>query len=145
VSACRLVVPGFVGIAGLHGRDDVHQPGTIATFRDHACNNILLANMRLADMFYGYSRLGGQQCPSLARAITQRLGKCRVVEASAENTDRVYCPGGDRRPAGRPDRGADDRGGRDIHDRRRWPASTPKSVSQFSRPCYYIRQRKPAL
>ncbi len=32
----------------------------IATFREHACDNILLANMRLADMFYGHSRLGGQ-------------------------------------------------------------------------------------
>jgi len=31
-----------------------------ASLREHACHNILLADMRLADMLYSHSRLGGQ-------------------------------------------------------------------------------------
>jgi hypothetical protein len=54
------VVPGFAGIAGLHGGDDVHQARMIATFREHPSDDIFPADMRLANMFYGHSRLGGQ-------------------------------------------------------------------------------------
>ena len=59
--------------------------------------NILLANMRLVEMFYGYSRLGGQQCRSLAHSITQRLGKCRVVEDA--DAIGIEIPGHPRRVA----------------------------------------------
>ena len=74
------VVPRLVGIAGFHGRDDVHQAGVVATLFKHSCDDIFLADMRLADMLYGHSRLGGQCRRALAHTFTQRLGKFGVVE-----------------------------------------------------------------
>ena len=45
-----LVVPGLVGIADFHGRDDVHQAGVVTAPREHARHNIFLADMRLGDV-----------------------------------------------------------------------------------------------
>ena len=77
---CLLVVPGLVGIAGFHGRDDVHQTGAVATLLEHARNNIFLTDMRLGDVLDGNSRFGGQRCRTVAHAVAQRLGKLGVVE-----------------------------------------------------------------
>jgi hypothetical protein len=75
-----LVVPGFVGVAGLHGGDDVRQARMIATPRELPRDDILLAHMRLANMLYDHSRLGRQGCRTFAHAISQPHRKLRIVE-----------------------------------------------------------------
>jgi hypothetical protein len=59
-----LVVPGLVGIAGFHGRDDGHQTGVVTTLLQHARDNIFLADIRLGDVLDGNARLSGQRCLS---------------------------------------------------------------------------------
>jgi hypothetical protein len=44
-----LVMPGLVGIAGFHRREDVHRPRAIAALLQHPRNNIPLADVGLAD------------------------------------------------------------------------------------------------
>ena len=48
-----LVVPGLVGVAGFHRRDDMHQAGTVATDDKHPGDDILLADVLLGKMFDG--------------------------------------------------------------------------------------------
>src|SRR5271165_3136803 len=55
--AGRLVMPGPVAVAGLHGRDDVHQAGVIATLRQHPRDILFLANMALGDVLDANSGL----------------------------------------------------------------------------------------
>ena len=38
----RLVVPGLVGVAGFHGREDMDQARMVAALREHARHNISL-------------------------------------------------------------------------------------------------------
>jgi hypothetical protein len=75
-----LVVPGLVGVAGFHRRDDVHQARMVATLLKHARHNIFLADMRLGDVLDQDPSLGGQRRRTLAHPIAQRLGEVRVVE-----------------------------------------------------------------
>ena len=75
-----LVVPGLVGIAGFHRREDVHQPGVIAALLQHPRNNFLLADMGLADVLDRHPCLGCQRCRALTHTIPQRHRKLRVVE-----------------------------------------------------------------
>ena len=76
-----LVVPGLVGVAGFHGRDDVHQARDVATLRKHARDHIFLADMRLADVLdLTPPASAASDARSLAHAIAQRLGEVRVVE-----------------------------------------------------------------
>jgi hypothetical protein len=42
-------MPGLVGIAGFHRREDVHRPRAIAALLQHPRNNIPLADVGLAD------------------------------------------------------------------------------------------------
>ena len=77
---CLLVVPGLVGIAGFHGRDDVHQTGVVATVLEHTRDNIFLPDMRLRNVLDGNSRLSRQRCRTVTHAVAQRLGKFGVIE-----------------------------------------------------------------
>ena len=42
-----LVMPGLVGVAGFHRRDDMHQAGTVATDDKHPGDDVLLADVVL--------------------------------------------------------------------------------------------------
>ena len=70
-----LVVPGFVRVAGFHGRDDVHQTRVVATLLEHARDNIFLPDVRLRNVLDGNSRLSGHRCRTVTHALAQRLGK----------------------------------------------------------------------
>src|SRR5260370_28535362 len=48
-----LVMPGLVGVAGFHRRDDMHQAGTVATDDKHAGDDVLLADVVLGNVFDG--------------------------------------------------------------------------------------------
>src|SRR5437588_8404627 len=43
-----LVMPGLVGVAGFHRRDDMHQAGTVATDNKHPGDDVLLGMWFLA-------------------------------------------------------------------------------------------------
>ena len=58
----------------------MHQTRVVATLPEHARNNIFLADMRLGDVLDGNARLSGQRYRTVTHAVTQRLGKFRVVE-----------------------------------------------------------------
>jgi len=80
-SAMRLlVVPGFVGVAGFHRRDDMHQAGMVAADREHLGDDVLLADVLLGSMFDGDAGSTSQLGSAVAHAITERFGKSRVVE-----------------------------------------------------------------
>lgn len=49
--AADFVVPRFVARARFHGRQDVHQSGSVAPFSEYARHQIFLANVALAHVF----------------------------------------------------------------------------------------------
>ena len=63
--ACRA---RLVGIAGFHGRDDVHQTGVVATVLEYTRDNIFLPDMRLRNVLDGNSRLSRQRCRTVTHA-----------------------------------------------------------------------------
>jgi hypothetical protein len=75
-----LVVPGFIGIAGFHCRYHMHQPRRLAPLRQHTRDDVLLADMRLADVLDGNAGLSRQGRRGLSDALAQRLGEVRVIE-----------------------------------------------------------------
>ena len=78
--AAGLVVPGLVGFAGLHRRDNVHQPWMPAARRQHLGHHVFLADMRLGNVLDPCPLLGCQLLRAFPNPIAQRLGKARVVE-----------------------------------------------------------------
>ena len=79
--AARLVVPGTIGGAGLHGGEDVHQPGMIAALGEDLLDPILLAErLELTDELDLKPGLGSQSLGVGADLIAQRLGPARIVE-----------------------------------------------------------------
>jgi len=50
-----LVVPGLVGVAGLHRRDDMHQAGVVAAHRKHLGYDVFLADVALGDVLDGHA------------------------------------------------------------------------------------------
>ena len=86
-----LVVPGLIGVAGFHGRDDVYQPGTVAALLQDPRHHILLADIALADVLDRQPRLAGQRGGAVAHTVSQRLGKLGVVEDA--DTTGIEIPG----------------------------------------------------
>src|ERR1700719_3797156 len=75
-----LVVPGLVAVAGLHGRDHMHQAGMIPPLGQYFGDHLFLANMALGDVLDRNPRLARNRRRLLTHSITQRRGKLRVVE-----------------------------------------------------------------
>jgi hypothetical protein len=78
--AAGLVVPRFVARARFHGRQDVHQSGSIATFSEYARHQIFLANVALAHVLDVNARCRADLLRPLPNALSQRFGKSRVVK-----------------------------------------------------------------
>ena len=75
-----LVMPGLVGVAGFHRRDDMHQAGTVATDDKHPGDDVLLADVVLGNVFDGNASGTRQLGGALAHSIAKRFGKSRIVE-----------------------------------------------------------------
>ena len=75
-----LVMPGLVGVAGFHRRDDMHQAGTVATNDKHPGDDILLADVVLGNVFDGNAGGTRQRGGALAYSIAKWFGKPRIVE-----------------------------------------------------------------
>src|SRR3954471_13360855 len=78
-----LVMPGLVGAAGFHRRDDVHQAGTVTTDDKHLGDDVLLADVVLGNVFDGNASGTRQLGGALAHSIAQWFGKSRIVEDPA--------------------------------------------------------------
>src|SRR6202043_4162423 len=79
--AMRLfVVPGLVGVAGFHRRDDMDQAGMVAAHGKDLGDDVFLANVLLGNVFDGDASRTGQFGSAVAHAITKRFGKSRIVE-----------------------------------------------------------------
>ena len=75
-----LVMPGLVGVAGFHRRDDMHQAGTVAADDKHPGDDVLLADVVLGNVFDGNASGTRQLGGALAYSIAKWFGKSRVVE-----------------------------------------------------------------
>src|ERR1700730_2797809 len=75
-----LVVPGLVGVAGFHRRDDMHQAGMGAAHRKHLGDDVLLADVALGDVLDGNASGTGQLGGAFAHPITKRFGKSRIIK-----------------------------------------------------------------
>ena len=75
-----LVMPGLVGVAGFHRRDDMHQAGTVATDDKHPRDDVLLADVVLGNVFDGNASGTRQLGGALADPIAKRFGKSWIVE-----------------------------------------------------------------
>src|SRR3984893_7172761 len=75
-----LVMPGLVGVAGFHRRDDMHQAGTVATDDKHPGDDVLLADVVLGNVFDGNASGTRQLGGALAHSIAKWFGKSRIVE-----------------------------------------------------------------
>src|SRR5260221_14675684 len=75
-----LVMPGLVGVAGFHRRDDMHQGRTVATDDKHPGDDVLLADVVLGNVFDGNASGTRQLGGALAHSIAKRFGKSRIVE-----------------------------------------------------------------
>ena len=94
------VVPRLVGIAGFHGRDDMHQARAIPAPFQHLGDNAFLADMALCDVFdrdIGCVRHARRRRTHL---IAQFRGKVGILENA--NAVRVEKP---RHPVGVAHRG----------------------------------------
>jgi len=92
-----LVVPRSVRRTGLHGRENVHQPGVIAALGEDLLDARLLAErLELADKLNLQSRLGGDPLRVVAQLLAQRLGPAGKVFRQRIKTlqGRISCRGG---------------------------------------------------
>lgn len=102
-----LVVPWLVRRAGLHGREDVHQPWMISAFREDLLDAILLAEgLHLPDVLDGDALFGRDLLGVSADGIAERLNELRVVEQP--NAPAVEHRGHRLRVADARDRSLDD-------------------------------------
>jgi len=101
-----LVVPGLIGVAGFHGRDDMDQAGMVAADREHLGNDLFLADVVLGNVFDGNAGSTGQRGSAVADAITKRFGKSRIVEDP--DLPRIQKPRHSLRIAGPGQRAGDD-------------------------------------
>lgn len=74
-----LVVLRFVGVAGFHRGEEMHQPRGIARVLEHCGNDLFLADRRLGNVLDSRSVHTRQRLCGFMKAITQRLGQTRVV------------------------------------------------------------------
>jgi hypothetical protein len=80
--ACLLVVPWLVGRAGLHGRENAHQPCLLTPTGQNLFHPVFLPEVPLADELDLDSRLGSHLLCVLANPVAEWLGELRVVEYS---------------------------------------------------------------
>ena len=66
-----LVMPGLVGVAGVHRRDDMHQAGTVATDDKHPGDDVLLADVVLGNVLDGNASGTRQRGGAAARSRTR--------------------------------------------------------------------------
>ena len=79
--AMRLfVVPGLIGVAGFHRRDDMDQAGMVAAHGKYLGDDVFLADVLLGKVFDGDASRTGQFGSAVAHPITKRFGKSRIVE-----------------------------------------------------------------
>jgi hypothetical protein len=74
------VVPGLVGVAGFHRRDDMDQAGMVAAHGEDLGDDVFLANVLLGKVFDGDASRTGHFGSAVAHANTKRFGKSRIVE-----------------------------------------------------------------
>ncbi len=68
---CVLVMPGLVGVAGFHRRDDMHQAGTVATDDKQPGDDVLLA-----DVVLGFLAMCSMVMPAaLANSAAREAGE----------------------------------------------------------------------
>ena len=58
----------------------MHQPRVIATLRQHPCDNVFLADVRLCDVLDRDAFCLSEGCSAIPHEISQRHGELRVVE-----------------------------------------------------------------
>jgi len=75
-----LAVPGLVGGAGFHRREDMHQAGMVAARGQHFGNHVLLADVAAGNVLDGNAGSRSQLGSALAHTVAKRLGKSRIVE-----------------------------------------------------------------
>ena len=75
-----LVVPGFIGRAGLHGRQNAYQSRVFPAPGQDFLHAVLFAEVPLADELDLDARLGRQPLGVVAQLIAERLGEPRVVK-----------------------------------------------------------------
>ena len=73
------VVPGLVGVAGFHRRDDMDQAGMVTAHGKDLGDDVFLANVLLGNVFDGDASRTGQFGSAVAHPITKRFGKSRIV------------------------------------------------------------------
>jgi hypothetical protein len=131
--AARLVMPGTIGGAGLHGGEDVHQPRVIAALGEDLLDPILLAErLELTDELDLKPGLGGQALGVGADLLAQRLGPVRIVkQADAAPTEVAR-----HRPGV-----ADVRQGARDHDRSKHDSTQPISSWCCSTKGFIVRLR----
>jgi len=96
-----LVMPGLVGVAGFHRRDDMHQAGTVATDDKHPGDDVLFADVVLGNVFDGNAsgtrQLGGALAHSIAKRFRQIADSRRF--GSAAQKEIPSFPSRNRLPA----------------------------------------------
>src|SRR5580700_4836265 len=80
VLAGLLVVPGLVAVAGLHGRDHMHQAGMIPPLGQYLGDHLFLANVALGDVLDRNPSLARNRRRPLTHPIPQRHAELRVDE-----------------------------------------------------------------
>jgi hypothetical protein len=75
-----LVVPGLVGIAGFHRRNDMHKAGTVAASGEDFRDNLFFADVAFGDVLDRDSGLHRHRRGARAHRIAQRRGKLRIIE-----------------------------------------------------------------
>jgi hypothetical protein len=73
------VVPGLVGVAGFHRRNDMDQAAMVTAHGKYLGDDVFLANVLLGNVFDGDASRTGQFGSAVAHAITKRFGKSRIV------------------------------------------------------------------
>ena len=89
------VVPRLVGGAGLHRREDAHQPHLLPSFRQRLLHPIFLAEVPLADKLDLDASLRRHLFGVLPNPVPERLGELRVIEDAnlPLKQERCHSPG----------------------------------------------------
>src|SRR5580700_6863649 len=80
ILAGLLVVPGLIAVAGLHGRDHMHQAGMIPPLGQYLGDHLFLANVALGDVLDRNPSLARNRRRPLTHPIPQRHAELRVDE-----------------------------------------------------------------
>ena len=89
--AGRLVVPGLVGRAGLHGREDMDQSGMTSALFQNLLNPVFLADVAVTEELDAQAVVRGEFLGVAADLIAERLGELGVVEDADLVIEEVAC------------------------------------------------------